>query len=229
MPFTWPGWNYLYAMGAEKTSGMPLDLGLYPHIQERLYTPEFAAQIRGCDPFARANEILSRARDLDPVSRYQYLDTLHYLPSDILTKVDRMSMANSLEVRSPLLDYTLVEYMATLPVSFKLRGAISKYILRKVAGRYLPASVLTKRKQGFAIPKDRWFQKELRTFAEELLLERRTIARGYFDERAMRRLLGHHASGRRDYSTWIWCLIVLEMWFRTFLDESGRGGRSCAA
>jgi asparagine synthase (glutamine-hydrolysing) len=128
-------------------------------------------------------------------------------------------MATSLEVRSPLLDYALVEFMATLPVSFKLRDRVSKYILREVCGRMLPPSVITKPKQGFAIPKDRWFQKELKAAAEDMLLDQRTLARGYFREAALKSLLRHHATGKRDYSTWIWCLIVLEMWFRLFLDE----------
>src|SRR5207244_2059972 len=113
-------------------------------------------------------------------------------------------------------DYTLVEYMATLPVSFKLRGNVSKYVFRQVCRRMLPPSVLTKRKQGFALPKDRWFQTELWTSAEAILLAPRTLARGYFCQETLRRLLQHHATGRRDYSTWIWCLIVLEMWFRRF-------------
>lgn len=219
LPFTWPSWNYLYAMGEAKDGGIPYGLGLYPYIQEKLYTPDFRKQLRDCDPFALTIQILGHVNHLDAVSRYQYMDTLHYLPADILTKVDRMSMANSLEVRSPLLDYAVVEYMATLPLSFKLRQGVSKYLLRKLCKRLLPTSVLTKRKQGFAIPKDRWFQHELRTFAEDLLLDGRTLARGYFRKDSLSRMLRHHATGQRDYSTWIWCLIVLEMWHRLFLDE----------
>ena len=219
LPFTWPGWNYLYAMGKMNGSALPYNLGLYPYIQEQLYTPEFQQQLQGDDPFALTEQILSRGEHLDPVSRYQYLDTLQYLPADILTKVDRMSMATSLEVRAPLLDYTVVEYLATLPLSYKLRGGVSKYILRKLSERLLPPSVLAKRKQGFAIPKGRWFQQDLRTFAEELLLSPRTLTRGYVRGDTVRRLLRHHLSGRRDYSTWIWCLIMFEMWCRTFLDE----------
>lgn len=219
LPFTWPGWNYLYAMGKMNGGGVPSGLGLYPYIQEQLYSSEFTHALRGCDAFAETAKILRNGDHLDPVSRYQYLDTLQYLPADILTKVDRMSMANSLEVRSPLLDHTVVEYMATLPITLKLRGEVSKYILRKLCGRWLPPATLQKRKQGFAIPKDKWFQQELRTFAEDLLLDRKTLARGYFRKESLSRLLSHHATGRRDYSTWIWCLIVLEMWHRLFLDD----------
>ncbi|MBI3756927.1 MAG: asparagine synthase (glutamine-hydrolyzing) [Deltaproteobacteria bacterium] len=218
-PFTWPGWNSLYMVGKGTDGGIPYELGLYPYIQERLYAPEFQQQLQESNPFALTEDILKKAQHLDPVSRYQYLDTRQYLPADILTKVDRMSMATSLEVRAPLLDYTVVEYMATLPVSLKLREGVSKYLLRQFCGSLLPPSVLQKRKQGFAIPADRWFQHELRVAAEEILLDRRTVARGYFRKEALQQLLRHHATGQRDYSAWIWCLIVLEMWFRMFLDK----------
>jgi asparagine synthase (glutamine-hydrolysing) len=130
-----------------------------------------------------------------------------------------MSMANSLEVRSPLLDHTIVEYMAALPVSFKLQNGVTKYVLRRLAVKWLPPSVLTKRKQGFALPKDQWFRKELHQAATDILLDPRTRARGYFREATIKRVLRHHATGARDYSTWIWCLVVLETWFRIFLDE----------
>ena len=219
LPFTWPGWNYLHALGSWERGGLPSGLGLYPHIQSRLYTGDVRQRLGEFDPFGPMKEIVRKGAHLDQLSRYQYLDTLQYLPADILTKVDRMSMATSLEVRSPLLDHTLVEYMATVPASLKLQGQVSKYVLRKIAARLLPASVLTKPKQGFAIPKDRWFKHELKTFAEEMLLEPRSMARGYFDRRAIEQLLRHHATGRRDYSTWIWCLIVLETWFRLFTDQ----------
>ncbi len=222
LPFTCPGWNYLHAMGNLNGGDCIPRLGIFPYVQEALYSGDFKRQLGACNAFEVTDGLLARAAHLDPVSRYQYLDTLQYLPADILTKVDRMSMANSLEVRSPLLDYALVEYVATLPTSFKLRGNVSKYIFRNVCGRIVPPSVIAKPKQGFGIPKDRWFQNELRTSSREILLDARTLARGYFRPDAVRRLLNHHATGKRDYSGWIWCLIVLEMWSRLFMDESGK-------
>jgi asparagine synthase (glutamine-hydrolysing) len=222
LPFTWPAWNYLYAVGRLGDAWIPMGLGMYPYIQEQLYSPDFKKQVKYARPFSEAERILQQVGHLDPISRFQYLDTLQYLPADILTKVDRMSMANSLEVRSPLLDYELVEYMATLPVSFKIRGQVTKYLFRKLGARLLPPSVLTKRKQGFAIPKDRWFRTQLRTVAEDILLDGKTISRGYFHERTIRKLLLHHATGRRDYSAWIWCLMVLEVWHRLFVDVETR-------
>ena len=219
LPFTFPGWNYMYALGSSTNGGIPYGLGIYPYIREKLYTPELKRSVQDYDPFEQTEQLLGKVAHLDPVSRYQYLDTLQYLSGDILTKADRMSMANSLEVRSPLLDHTLVEYMATLPVSLKLRDGVRKYVFRKVCGRLLPPSVLTKRKQGFAIPKDLWFQGQLRTFANEVLLDSRTISRGYFRENTVKQMLKHHSGGHRDYSDWIWCLIVLEMWSRIFIDQ----------
>ena len=218
LPFTWPGWNYLYALGGVSHSGMPCTLGLFPYIQSRLYTADFKAQLQEHNAFKTTEEILKQVQHLDPVSRYQYLDTLQYLPGDILTKVDRMSMANSLEVRAPLLDTALVEYVATLPIAYKLQGSISKYIFRKLCGRMLPPSALTKHKQGFAIPMNQWLQSEIHALATEFLLDSRALSRGYFRENILRKILQHHTTGQRDYSTWIWSLIVLEMWFRKFID-----------
>ena len=218
LPFTFPGWNYLYALGNKGEKGHPPGLGIYPYIQMALLSKDLTKELQGQDAIQSTRQILRRTSHLDPVSRYQYLDTLQYLPCDILTKVDRMSMANSLEVRAPLLDYHLVEYLATLPVSLKLRDGISKYIFRKYCSRLLPASVLQKPKQGFGIPKDEWFRTELRQAARDILLDTKTLQRGYFRKEAIARLLDHHVTGRRDYSTWIWCLIVLEIWHRTFVD-----------
>jgi len=220
LPFTSPGWNYLYALAHREANGTPIGLGIYPYLQSTLMSQALKRELQNHDPFQSTHQILQHAGHLDPVSCYQYLDTLQYLPADILTKVDRMSMANSLEVRSPLLDYTLVEYMATLPVSLKLHNGISKYIFRKFCSQLLPASILQKRKQGFAIPKDQWFRTELRQVAHDILLDPRTLTRGYFRKEALTRVLKHHVTGKRDYSSWIWNLIVLEMWHRTFVDVS---------
>jgi asparagine synthase (glutamine-hydrolysing) len=220
LPFEAPGWNHLYAAGHAEPQRFPGGVDLFfPYIRDRLYSAETLRLLKGLNPSEESDRFMKGHVYADPVSRFQYFDTMQYLPGDILAKVDRMSMANSLEVRSPLLDYTVVEYMATLPVSFKLRQGVSKYVLRRVAEKLLPAAVLAKRKQGFALPKDQWFQGELREAATEILLDPKTLSRRYFRESTIKRMLQHHATGRRDYSTWIWCLVILEMWFRVFLDE----------
>jgi asparagine synthase (glutamine-hydrolysing) len=116
----------------------------------------------------------------------------------------------------------LVEYAATLPPDFKLRGRTSKYLFRRVLEKHLPASVFQKRKQGFAVPKAIWFQRDLEREARERLLDARTLRRGYFDRRVLERVLRLHSTGQRDYSDWIWCLLVLEEWHRTFCDPDTR-------
>ncbi len=179
------------------------------------------------DTQASPFELFRRYYDLaptgDPLSRLQYLDTKTYLPADILTKVDRMSMAASLEVRVPFLDHLLVEWVTQLSPRWKLRFGQRKYILKKLAERLgVPSHVLHRPKQGFAMPLVHWWRKELKASLLSILLEPRTLQRGYFNAHAMRQLLGEHLSGRRDRSHQIWLLLVFELWHRNFL-EAGRG------
>jgi len=131
--------------------------------------------------------------------------------------MDRLSMANSLEVRSPLRDSTSVEYMATLPAFLKLRQSVSQHIFQRICYR-LPPSVLSKRKQGFAIPGGRWFQSELWTAPEEIMLDPKSLGRSYFRRKTLRQKLRHHTTRRCDYSGWIWCLLALVPWFRRFVE-----------
>jgi asparagine synthase (glutamine-hydrolysing) len=222
LPFTTPGWNVLATIATLSGRGPIAGSGIYPYIRDILYTDDWRARTRAEDPSARIEEILAPVRHLDTVSQLQFLDMHRYLPGDILTKVDRMSMAVSLEVRAPLLDYEVVELMARAPVSVKLEGDVSKRALRELAAEYLPASTLEKRKHGFALPQGPWFRGDLRARAEEILLDPGTLARGYFRPDVLRRVLAEHRAGRRDYSTWLWCLIVLEMWHRLFVDSATR-------
>ena len=224
LPLATPGRNRLYTIGHHRSLTPGYGLGFYPYIRERLQSRAFREAVRaegGGGPVLPARDE-TRLRSMDVLSRLQYIDTKWYLPEDILTKVDRMSMAHSLEVRAPLRDYTLVEYAASLPPSLKLKGSESKYLFRKMAARYLPPQVFTKVKQGFAIPEGAWFQRELREHARSVLLDPRSESRGYFNPRVVRQVLDYHAAGQRDYGTWIWCLLVLEQWHRTYIDAGTR-------
>lgn len=157
------------------------------------------------------------ARDL--VSRLLYLDTKTYLPFDILTKVDRMSMATSLEVRVPILDHIFLEWVTSLPTSLKLHNLSGKYILKKLAERLgIPAQILHRPKRGFALPLVHWMRKELKRDLVEILLERRTLERGYYSKTSLRKLVEEHTRGRRDRSHEIWLLLMLELWHRNFLE-----------
>jgi asparagine synthase (glutamine-hydrolysing) len=218
--------NRLYAAAHHSVLTNGYDLGLYPYIKSWLYAPAMRAEVGngGGNGGAALPAGLTRA-DLEPldlVSRLQWIDTVAYLPDDILTKVDRASMAHSLEARAPLLDYTLVDFMARVPSGLKLRGGVSKYLFRKVLAKRLPEAVFTKRKQGFAVPKGEWFRRDLKAVARERLLDPRTLARGYFRPERIREVLQLHEAGQRDYSDWIWCLLILEEWHRTFMDPATR-------
>lgn len=155
----------------------------------------------------------------DLLSRLQYVDTKTNLAAGILTKVDRMSMAASLEVRSPLLDHVLLEWVTGLPANLKYSRGQQKYILRKLAERLgVPRDVLERRKQGFAMPLMPWMRRELKDDLARLLLEPRSLQRGYFNRQMLGGLLDEHFRGRRDHSEKIWALLMFELWHRNFLE-----------
>ena len=188
-----------------------------------LLSDDFRAALRNNgDPQQLMFDYFDRAPARDPVSQMLYVDTKTYLAADILTKVDRMSMACSLEVRAPILDHLFVEWVTGLPPEWKLRRT-QKYILKKLAERVgVPKEVLYRRKQGFALPLAEWIRHELKDMVLTVLLEPRTLQRGYFNPRGIRQLLDEHFRGRRDQSARIWRLLIFELWHRNFM-EAGRG------
>ncbi|MBI3894999.1 MAG: asparagine synthase (glutamine-hydrolyzing) [Acidobacteria bacterium] len=175
------------------------------------------------DPWQREIQHMAQANG-NWLSTLQYLDHKSYLPLDILTKVDRMSMAHSLEVRVPLLDHKLVEFAATIPPELKLHHGTRKYIFKQALRGILPAEIIQKPKQGFAIPLARWFRGKLDGFVRELLLSEKTRQRGILRPRYVERLLELHKKGK-DLDLQLWTLISFEMWCRTFLD--GRVSETC--
>ena len=156
--------------------------------------------------------------ECDPVQRMLSVDLLTYLPDDILVKVDRMSMACSLEVRSPFMDHKLVEFAAALPLELKLNGWRRKYLLGKLARKRLPTWVIERPKQGFAVPLATWFRGELRDWVGDILLSTQARERGFFNPTAVENMLDRHQS-QRDYSQQLWALLVLEVWHRTVCGQ----------
>jgi asparagine synthase (glutamine-hydrolysing) len=162
----------------------------------------------------------------DDLSRIQYVDIKTYLVEDILTKVDRMSMATSLEVRAPILDHVVVEWATGLTSEWKLRGPQQKYILRKLAERVgVPKRVLELPKRGFAVPLVHWMRNEMKDLIVSTLTDPRALQRGYLDPRGVQRLLNEHFSLRRDHSDSIWRLLMFELWHRNFLERSETADR----
>jgi asparagine synthase (glutamine-hydrolysing) len=157
-----------------------------------------------------------RGRDFpDALSMVQYLDLKTYLVGDILTKVDRASMAHSLEVRGPFLDYEFIEWAATLPTNLKLKGGTGKYILKKSLEQLLPDEILYRKKMGFAVPLGRWFRGPLRERVQALPDSPWLNAEGIFDRRGLQQLVAQHLSGQRDYSPGLWSLLMLEGFLRS--------------
>jgi asparagine synthase (glutamine-hydrolysing) len=197
-----------------------LDSIAYLPVRDReraLFSPDFLAHANdGSDPFEAYRAYFDRAPATDRLSRLLYLDTKTYLTGDVLAKVDRMSMANSLEVRCPLLDHLFVEWVASLSSRWKLRLGTRKYALRKLAVR-LGIPGIDRPKQGFAMPLKDWWRSELNHMLE-ILLEPRTLQRGYFNPQAVRNLVEEHQSGRRDRPNDLWLLLIFELWHRNFLE-----------
>jgi asparagine synthase (glutamine-hydrolysing) len=177
------------------------------------------AQTRG-NPESVMYGYFDRAPAIDPISQMLYVDTKTYMVADILTKVDRMSMATSLEVRVPILDHLFVEWATGLPAEWKLRGGQQKYILRKLALRVgVPREALYRPKKGFALPLVHWMRNELKDLIMTVLLEPRTLQRGYFHPEGVRRLLDEHFRQRRNHSDAIWRLLIFELWHRNYLEK----------
>ena len=189
-----------------------------------VFSPEFLGLADSQEsPDEIFRSYLQKAPAKDSLSQLLYLDTKTYLPGDILTKVDRMSMATSLEVRAPLLDHVFVEWVAQLPAHWKYRAGQAKYLLKKLAERVgVPPQVLHRPKRGFAVPLVHWLRKELRQELVEILLEPRTLQRGYLSPAGVRQLVDEHLGGRRDRSSQIWMLLVFELWLRNFLEPHTR-------
>jgi asparagine synthase (glutamine-hydrolysing) len=191
-----------------------------------LLSDDFRATALGdTDPMSTPRKYLDEAPARDPLSRVLYLDTKTYLPGDILTKVDRMSMLASLEVRVPILDHLFLEWVTGLPPEWKMRGAKQKYIFTKLAQKIgVPKKVLDRPKQGFALPLLHWMRNELKDLMVSVLQDSSTLQRGYFNPHGVRRLLDEHFHGRRDHSARIWRFLMFELWHRNFLANVGRAG-----
>jgi asparagine synthase (glutamine-hydrolysing) len=193
-----------------------------PAEQHTLLTPEVENVTDG-DVYARARRMLEEECDAeDTVERMQSLDTRLYLAEDILTKVDRASMAVSLEVRAPFLDPRVAEYAASLPVSYKLRGRKSKYILKRAVAPLLPPFVTRRGKKGFGVPVAEWLKGRLRPLARDLLSPERLRRAGLFDADYVMRLQDEHERGQANHRKLLWTLLMFEIWHESFIETARR-------
>ena len=183
-------------------------------LRSQLYSNSFKAQLGGYSAQNVFDRHASRAATDDPLALIQYVDLHTYLVGDINTKVDRASMAHSLEVREPLMDHELVEWLASLPSSLKIRNGESKYVLKKAMEPYLPSDIMYRPKMGFAVPLARWLRGPLRARVRETLLGTQMAESGIFNSATIRRLVEQHESGARDHSTPIWTLLMFDAFLR---------------
>ncbi|HLW12084.1 MAG TPA: XrtA/PEP-CTERM system amidotransferase, partial [Casimicrobiaceae bacterium] len=210
------------ALGRNSVEGYFHGMSIFRDDMRRaLFTPAFRAQLAGYNAIEVFNHHASLAQTDDPLALIQYLDLKTYLVGDINTKVDRASMAHSLEVREPLMDHPLVEWLASLPSSLKVRGQEGKWLLKKAMEPRLPQEVLYRPKMGFAVPLARWFRGPLRARIEDALSGDRLLATGMFNATYLRRLFDAHASGARDYSAPIWSLLMFDAFLRNVVDRTG--------
>jgi asparagine synthase (glutamine-hydrolysing) len=187
-------------------------------MRSSLFTARLKTELGGYD----AQDVFARhaadADSDDPLALIQYIDLKTYLVGDINTKVDRASMAHSLEVREPLMDHPLVEWLATLPSSLKLRGGEGKFLLKKSMEPHLPREILYRPKMGFAVPLARWLRGPLRDRVRNALLGPRLAQTGWFDSAYVRRLIDAHQSGASDHSAPLWTLLMFEAFLRNVAD-----------
>jgi len=181
-----------------------------PIEKEKLYSSELKSHLG--ERRSYLEEFFEQAGSEDEVSQMMWVDLMTYLPDDILTKVDRMSMAVSLEARNPLLDHRLVEFMASVPVSLKLKGFSSKYLLKRAVEDLLPTEIMQRKKQGFVVPLASWFRKELKEFTYQALL--RDAGTDYLNKEYIKTIVNEHGSGRSDHSQQIFALLSFHLWNR---------------
>ncbi len=216
------GKNFLYNTSLDAIDRYIDSVSYFNKLRRKsLYSNEFLEKLgsgfgAGEEVFERLATSVSTGNEVDNLL---YLDSKTYLPGDILTKVDRMSMATSLEARVPFLDHKLIEFVTQMPSELKLKGLETKYILKKAMEGIVPKEILYREKQGFGVPINEWINVQLKERILETLGDKRTLERGYFEPKYIQNLLDEHARGRRDHSHSLWIILMLELWHREFVDK----------
>jgi asparagine synthase (glutamine-hydrolysing) len=209
------------ALGRDSVEGYFHSVTILPAaLRLKLFSKRFRSELQGYGAIEVFRGHMDRAPTNHPLALVQYLDYKTYLPGDILTKVDRASMAHSLEVRVPILDHELVDWAGTVPAVHKLNGREGKYLFKKAFEPKLPREILYRPKMGFGVPLARWFRNELKEQARSRLLGDGLLGSGIFDGNYVRRLLDDHQSGRSDYGSIIWALMMFDGFQRRVLGSA---------
>lgn len=195
-------------------------------VRRELFSGDFRSTLAGYNAGQVYAGHLKNKEFANPLAMVQYLDYKTYLPGDILTKVDRASMAHSLEVRTPFLDYEFVEWAAQVPTALKLHGKQGKHILKEALRPLLPDDVLFRKKMGFGVPLENWFRGSLKNHIADTIRSGHLKTSGMFDGKVLDRLLDQHNSHRRDHSAILWSLLMFEGFLRRSSGEPPSGGFS---
>ena len=187
-------------------------------LKSSFYSPEFIAKVNVFESENLVEKLFCQTQGLDVVDSAMSVNVNLCLPYDLMVKVDITSMMNSLEARSPFLDYHLMEFSAKLPSNYKLRGRIHKYILKKALKKVLPDDILIRRKRGFSIPIDSWFRGKLKSLLYDTVFSIRALQRGYFNPKKLYQIAQEHDTGQKAHGSLLWALMMLEMWHREFID-----------
>ncbi len=186
--------------------------------QEKLYSTKLKNELKDVNSFELINRLYLNNNTEESLSKEQYVDLKMYLPDDILVKVDRMSMANSLEARVPLLNRLFVELISTIPPNLKLHGLSTKYIFKKAMLKLLPRDIIYRKKQGFSIPMKNWLREDLRDMMMETLSRGRIEEKGYVEYEYVNKLMNQHIEKKRNNAHQLWSLMVFEMWHEMYMD-----------
>ena len=188
--------------------------------RNKLYSKDFNGFLNNNKLRRVIDSYYAKVKGQDALSKMLYLDAKTWLPEDLLVKADKMTMAASIELRVPFLDHKLVEFAFSLPSSAKVTMRHSKYIFKKYAEKVIPKKIVYRKKRGFPVPIKQWLRGELFSVVYDLLLSSKAKNRGFFDAKYIQKMLERHASGYEDLSKNIWNLVILELWMRSFIDES---------
>ncbi len=189
----------------------------FNRIKPALYTNEFCGRVSAARSHEFVRSLFAEVQNQPALNQMLYVDTKTWLPDDLLVKADKMTMANSVELRVPLLDHKILEFAARLPADYKIKGFTTKYILRRAFRGRVPRAILSRKKVGFATPFAGWLLNELREFTHDVLTDRRTLERGYFNKQQFAAFL-NRAAGDEGYANEVFSLITLELWHRAFID-----------
>ena len=183
-----------------------------------LYSDKFLLETQDLHSSDMLDPWFARANGSGIVDAALLTDIMTYLPNDLLVKVDIATMAVSLEARSPFLDHKVIEFAASLPEKYKLRGLTTKYLLKQILKKLLPQENLDRRKMGFGVPIGHWFRGGLQSFLRDTILSEKALKRDLFKPEAVKQMVELHIRGERDHSHQLWTLLMLELWFQRFID-----------